>query len=62
MNDPASVMELADRAWLNDVGTGKLVTARDGSDALSLPPGILPAKAADGKVTTAHYPRRRKAD
>ena len=35
--DLTTVMEKADRAWLSDVGAGKVVTTDDGSDALSLP-------------------------
>jgi hypothetical protein len=43
--DLSTVMENADRAWLNDVGTGKVVTANDGSDALSLPQSTPPSAA-----------------
>jgi hypothetical protein len=51
--DLTTVMENADRAWLNDVGAGKVATASDGSDALSLPrsalPGGAPVEAAAGQ-------------
>jgi hypothetical protein len=35
--DLTTVIDKADRAWLSDVGAGKVVSANDGSDALALP-------------------------
>jgi hypothetical protein len=43
--DLTKAMENADRAWLDDVGAGKVVTATDGSDALSLPETTAPASS-----------------
>jgi hypothetical protein len=55
--DLTTVMENADRAWLNDVGAGKVATANDGSDALSLPqstpPSTAPIEAAPRRARTA---------
>jgi hypothetical protein len=46
-------MDKADKAWLSDVGAGKVATAADGSDALSLPqsdaPAPVPIEAAPGR-------------
>jgi|KBSMisStandDraft_5_1062788.scaffolds.fasta_scaffold325237_1 hypothetical protein len=50
--DLTRVMENADRAWLDDVGAGKVVTATDGSDALSLPE----TRSPDTSVAGAHAP------
>jgi hypothetical protein len=36
-DDLTATIEDADRAWLKDVGAGRVVSADDGSDALSLP-------------------------
>ncbi len=56
--DLTTVMENADRAWLNDVGAGKVVTANDGSDALSLPPSASPGATVE--ETAARRARARQ--
>jgi hypothetical protein len=53
--DLTTDMERADRAWLSDVGAGKVVAASDGSDTLSLPQSQAPAEAPD---TRPRGPRR----
>jgi hypothetical protein len=45
--DLTKAMEKADRAWLSDVGAGKVASANDGSDALSLPESTSPGASAD---------------
>jgi hypothetical protein len=50
-----TLMDQADRAWLNDVGAGKVTAANDGSDVLSLP---RTAPAPDGGQAAAlQYPQ-----
>jgi hypothetical protein len=60
--DLTTVMENADRAWLNDVGAGKVVTANDGSDALSLPrvkpPAVMPAEPSPGARSGRNWRHR----
>jgi hypothetical protein len=56
--DLTRVMENADRAWLDDVGAGKVVTATDGSDALSLPQTRSP-DAPDARAQATNPGRNR---
>ena len=59
--DLTTVMENADRAWLSDVGAGKIVTATDGSDVLSLPenPPTASAEKAGSRGARARRDRHR---
>lgn len=41
---PTRAMDDADKAWLRDVGAGKIVTASDGSDAFSLAADAAPGR------------------
>jgi hypothetical protein len=44
-SEVTTAMDKADKAWLSDVGAGKVATTVDGADALSLPQSDVPAPA-----------------
>jgi hypothetical protein len=60
--DVTTAMEKADRAWLNEVGAGKVASASDSSDALSLPEDTAPSAAIDGTGPRPAQPRRSRGD
>jgi hypothetical protein len=57
--DATTAMERADRAWLTDVGAGKVKYSNDGSDALSLPEAA-PPDAAPERSIPRHRPAKPK--
>ncbi len=58
-NELTTAMDKADKAWLSDVGAGKVATTVDGSDALSFP-GTAPPDDAPAQSVPGHRPARPK--